>query len=71
MLRCIRDNLAEIRNDINHKYAADIETKQQNMINYYVKKYSANHAPGSSLNENAKKAIAQLVRRMVVKDEKH
>ena len=71
MLRCIRDNLAEIRNDINHKYAADIETKQQNMINYYVKKYSANHAPGSSLNEDAKKAIAKLVRGMVVKDEKH
>ena len=41
------------------------------MIGYYVKKFSANHSPGSSLNEDAKKAIAKLVRGMVVKEEKH
>ena len=73
LLRCIRENLAEIRNDVNHKYAATIDDPKtvQKMIGYYVNKYSANHAPGSSLNEDAKKAIAKLVRGMVVKEEKH
>ena len=70
LFRCIRENLTAIRNDVNRKYADDIDNPQkvQNMINYYVDKYSTNHGPGSSLNEDAKKSIVTLVRRMSVKE---
>ena len=61
LLRCIRENLTAIRNDVNPKYADDLDNPQkvQNIINYYVEKYSTNHGPGSSLNEDAKKSIAK------------
>ena len=70
LLRCIRENLTAIRNDVNPKYADDLDNPQkvQNIINYCVEKYSTNHGPGSSLNEDAKKSIATLVRRMSVKE---
>merc|ERR1719370_1179076 len=55
--RCIRENLAAIRHDINPKYADCINNEL--LINYYVDKYSINHGPGSSLNEDAKKSIAK------------
>ena len=57
LLRCIRENLAAIRNDINPKYADCINN--QLLINYYVDKYSTIHGPESSLNEDAKKSIAK------------
>ena len=57
LLRCIRENLAVIRHDISPKYADCINNEL--LINYYVDKYSTNHGPGSSLNEDAKKSIAK------------
>ena len=70
LLRCIRENLTAIRNDVNPKYTDELDNPQkvQNIINYYVDKYSINHGPGSSLNEDAKKSIAKFVRRMSVKE---
>merc|ERR1712200_18280 len=62
--------MGAIRNDVNPEYADDLDNPQkvQNIINYCVKKYSTNHGPGSSLNEDAKKSIETLVRRMSVKE---
>ena len=57
LLRCIRENLAVIRHDISPKYADCINNEL--LINYYVDKYSNNHGPGSSLDEDAKKSIAK------------
>ena len=70
LLRCIRENLTAIRNDVNPKYTDELDNPQkvQNIINYYVDKYSITHGPGSSLNEDAKKSIAKFVRRMSVKE---
>ena len=71
--RCVRDNLAAIRGNVNPKYAPRIDNGQieQKFVNYYSSKFSANHSSESILNDKEKYTIVKNIRNMVVKDEKH
>ena len=72
-LRFVRVNLAEIRSQVNPKYAAQIDSGEieKKFESFYISKLSSIHTPESILTETEKNTIRKTVRNLVVKDERH
>ena len=70
-LRCVRNNLAGIRSEVDPKFQARIDDREieKQFVCFYLSKFSRNHTPESILTDWEKKMIFNTVRSLAVKEE--
>ena len=73
IIKCVHDNLALIRSEVNPKYGAELDNGiiERKFVYFYSSRFSGNHTLESVLTEEEKKTIFQTVQGLAVKNEKH